>query len=172
MKQVMMMLAAALSCAVFAQGPSPTAPKGLAEAVRPGSVDPIVRLVQIKGMAAKLGVTADQVAKLNALPDPRPELKSLQAKIKSGQERQAELLKADAIDEAAVMAAIDEVWNAKKEVARVQTKRVIAVKSILTPEQVRKALEALKSSRKRPGAASAPRAKDGEKKPAKPKACP
>jgi len=171
MKHAVMMMVVALSCAAFAQGPAQPAAKGRPAGPVPGSVEPIVRLVQNKGMATRLGVSEEQVEKLKALPDFRAEIKALQAKVKVGQERQAELLKADKIDEAAVMAALDEAWNAKKEVARLQTRRVIAVKSILTPEQVRKALDAVKSLRKNP-APKVPRAKDGEKKPAKAKAGP
>ena len=42
------------------------------------------------------------------------------------------------------MAAIDEVFELRKAMAKDQAKRVIAVKSILTPEQVAKAHEEMK----------------------------
>ena len=58
--------------------------------------------------------------------------------------RQFELMKADKIDEAAVMKAIDEVFELRKEMAKAQVKRVIAVKSVLTPEQIEKAREEVK----------------------------
>ena len=59
--------------------------------------------------------------------------------------KQLELMKADKIDEAAVMKAIDEVFELRKEMAKEQIRRVIAVKSILTSEQIAKAREAVKS---------------------------
>ena len=42
------------------------------------------------------------------------------------------------------MKAIDEVFELRKEMAKEQAKRVIAVKSILTPEQIAKAHEEMK----------------------------
>ena len=78
-------------------------------------------------------------------------------------EKQVELLKAEKIDEAAVMQAIDEVFEARKEIAKAQTKRTIEIRSILTPEQVTKALEAmrdLRSSRPRP---NGPKARDARR---------
>jgi len=166
MKQIVVMMAAALTCVAFAQGLAHPVPKGHM-GVAPGTVEPIVRLMQNPEMAAMFGITAEQVAKLKAMPDSRKEIKALQAKIKAGQDRQADLLKADPIDENAVMAALDEVWAAKKEIARLQTKRVIAVRSILTPEQVRKALECVKTSRRHVAPQQPPRAKGGVEK----KAC-
>ena len=60
-------------------------------------------------------------------------------------DRQAELRAAEKIDESAVMATMDEVFAARKEVAKLQMKRLIAVKSILSPEQIKATTEALKS---------------------------
>ncbi|MBR3922042.1 MAG: hypothetical protein IKJ45_02935 [Kiritimatiellae bacterium] len=58
--------------------------------------------------------------------------------------KQLDLMKAEKINEAAVMAAIDEVFELRKAMAKEQAKRVIAVKSVLTPEQVKKAHEEMK----------------------------
>ena len=55
---------------------------------------------------------------------------------------------AEKIDEAAVMATLDEVFAARKEVAKHQMKRLIVVKSILTPEQVKMATEAFRSMKR------------------------
>lgn len=113
-----------------------------------GMMDPVVRAVIMNPqIAEKIGVTQEQAAKLKALNDDKSSIRSIQERIRKGMERQTELLKADKVDEAAVMAAIDEVWDARKEVAKAQTRRVIAVKSILTAEQVKQATEALKAMR-------------------------
>ena len=58
--------------------------------------------------------------------------------------KQLDLMKAEKIDEAAVMAAIDEVFELRKAMAKEQAKRLIAVKTVLTPEQVAKAHEEMK----------------------------
>ena len=160
MKCLMTVLAASLAFAAFAQGPDGAA-KGDRRGATP-SLEPIVQMVRNPKMVEKLGFTEEQVTKLKAIGDSRAALKELQAKVRQGSERQAELLKAEKIDEAAVMAAVDEVWNAKKEIAKIQTKRVIAVRSILSPEQVRQALETFRSTRGKRGAKGAK-----AKKPAK-----
>ena len=160
MKCLMTVLAASLTFAALAQGPDGAA-KGGSRGAGP-SVEPIVQMVRNPKMVEKLGFTEEQVAKLKAIGDSREALKELQAKVRQGSERQAELLKAEKIDEAAVMAAVDEVWNAKREIAKIQTKRVIAVRSVLSPEQVRQALETFRSTRGKRGAKGAK-----AKKPAK-----
>ena len=147
MKCLMTVLVAALAFAAVAQD-SAGGPAAKPSGRGPGpSIEPVVRLAQNPKMAEKLGITEEQAAKLKALEDNRAALKDLQAKVKAGTNRQAELLKAEKIDEAAVMAAIDEVWAAKKEVAKLQTKRVIAIRSILSADQIHKALEAMKAMR-------------------------
>ena len=60
--------------------------------------------------------------------------------------RQVELMKAEKVDEAAVMKAIDEVFELRKQMAKEQVKRVIEIKSILTPEQIAKAREEMKNA--------------------------
>ena len=47
----------------------------------------------------------------------------------------------------AVMSAIDELFDLRKEMAKTQTKRVIAVKALLTSEQLEKAVEELRKVR-------------------------
>lgn len=147
MKCMIAICAAALAFAAVAQ--EPTVRRG-----RAVSIDPVVRAALNPKLAEKLGISEEQSAKLKALNAEKEGLKELNEKVRKGMERQAELLKAEKIDEAAVMAALDEVWEARKEVAKRQTKRIIAVKSILTSEQIAKARESLKTigKRKRPTA--------------------
>lgn len=161
MKFMTLMMAAAMSLAAMAQEAAPQTHG------RPMmSVEPVVRMALNPKMTEKLGVTAEQVAKLKALEDNREAMKALHEKAKKGMERQAELLKADKIDEAAVMAALDETWEARKEVAKLQTKRLVAVRSILTAEQIAKAREAMKAMR-----SQGSRPKAGAKKTPKAGAC-
>lgn len=121
-----------------------------------GIQDPIVFAVMNPRVAEKIGLSDEQKTKLKDL---RGGDRELNEKIRKGMEKQAELLKAETIDEAAVMAAIDEVFEARKAVAKAQTKRLIAIRSILTSEQIAKATEAMKEMRgPRGGEGRGPRA--------------
>ena len=146
MKFALVLVVAAISFAAVAEGP---AKPGQAGGALP--VERIVRMALNPKMVAKFGITEEQVAKLKALPDNREAIKALQAKVNQGNSRQAELLAAEKIDEAAVMAALDESWNARKEIARLQTSRLIAVRAILTPDQIAKVREAMKSMKAKAG---------------------
>ena len=141
MKCLIAMAVAALTLAGVAQGPV----QGKMRRGQVGGADPILRVALNPKVAEKIGLTADQQAKLKALAGDKGDMKGLQEKVRRGMDRQAELLAAEKIDETAVMAAMDEVFEARKEVAKLQTKRLIAVKSILTSEQVKAATEALKA---------------------------
>ena len=140
MKLSMMLLVAAMSFAAVAEEP---AKPGQAGGALP--VERVVRMALNPKMVAKFGITEEQVAKLKALPDNREAIKTLQTKANQGNSRQAELLAAEKIDEAAVMAALDESWNARKKIAKLQTSRLIAVRAILTPDQISKVRSAMKS---------------------------
>ena len=144
MKKLMVVVAAALCCAAFAQGPEGGprrgfAPHGGGMMMNP-MMDPIVRMVNNPKFAEKIGLTDEQKAKLKEL-NKAPARGEEQSKMRDAMKRQAQLLSADKIDEAAVMATIDEVFELRKQTAKAQVKRVIAVKSVLTPEQVKKAKE-------------------------------
>jgi len=147
---VMMMVVAAMFAAVAQEPAKPAHRPGPGTGPAPMTVEPVVRMALNPKMAEKLGVTEEQTAKLKALADNREALKGLHEKARRGFERQAELLKAEKLDEAAVMAALDETWNARKEIARLQTKRIVDVRSILTAEQIAKAREAMKAQRGKP----------------------
>ena len=110
-----------------------------------GGLEPLMRAMQNPKFAEKVGLSAEQQEKLKELKPNRAEMKALNDKVKAATERQSDLLKADVIDAAAVMAAIDEIWDAKKEIAKKQTARVITLKSVLSPEQISKAKAAMKA---------------------------
>ena len=144
---------AALSVAAFAQEPAaPRGPKmgggrlGLAMDAVTG-VEPVLRAVQNPKVAEKLGLSAEQITKLKALSDGQSAMKDLHEKVRKGMAKQTELLQAETIDEKAVMAALDEVWEARKEVAKRQTRRLIEARSVLTAEQIEKARAAMREMR-------------------------
>ena len=107
-------------------------------------IDPIVRMVSNPKAAEKLGLSEEQQAKLKEINKVGEAGRERQKKVREATMKQIELMKADKVDEAAVMKAIDEVFELRKEMAKDQAKRVIAVKAILTPEQVAKAHEEMK----------------------------
>jgi Spy/CpxP family protein refolding chaperone len=101
-------------------------------------------MVSNPAVAEKIGLSDEQKAKLNELKGDREANRAAQDKVRAATMKQLDLMKAEKIDEGAVMAAIDEVFELRKAMAKDQAKRVIAVKSILTPEQVAKAHEEMK----------------------------
>ena len=111
--------------------------------------DPAVMAATNPKIAEKIGLSAEaceQIKKLDT--DNRAKVQELQKKTRELMEKQAQLMKAEKIDEAAVMAAIDELFECRKEMAKTQTKRLISVKSLLTPEQITKATELMKEMRR------------------------
>lgn len=152
MKKLMFLATFALAGAVLAQAPRENGPRPPMTGGAHMAVDPIVRMVSHPKAAEALGITAEQREKLDAcLMGGREQAAETQKKLRGAMDRQMKLLDADKVDEAAVMAAIDEVFDLRKEMAKAQTKRVIAVKSILTPEQIAKGREQLKQMRGRRG---------------------
>ena len=155
MKSLIMVAVAALSCVAFAEGGPEGGPRpdGGRRGFGPreggmgpmmGGMDPIVRMVSNPAVAEKLGLSDEQKAKLKELKGDNQSNREAQKKVREATMKQLELMKAEKIDEAAVMAAIDEVFELRKAMAKEQAKRVIAVKSVLTPEQVAKAHEEMK----------------------------
>ena len=155
MKSLIIVAVAALSCVAFADGgPEVGArPEGGRRGFGPreggmgpmmGGMDPIVRMVSNPAVAEKIGLSDEQKAKLNELKGDKEANRAAQDKVRAATMKQLDLMKAEKIDEGAVMAAIDEVFELRKAMAKEQAKRVIAVKSVLTPEQVKKAHEEMK----------------------------
>lgn len=194
MKKLMFAMVAALSFAVVAQdaegpkagqrdggfrhGPRDRGAMAAERGMMPGGFgggmmgDPAVMAATNPKIAEKIGLSAEaceQIKKLDT--DNRAKVQELQKKTRELMEKQAQLMKAEKIDEAAVMAAIDELFECRKEMAKTQTKRLISVKSLLTPEQITKATELLKEFRRERMAKRATRAqKDGDKGGVKPEA--
>lgn len=144
MKKLMAVAFAVLACAALAQGK-----EGSKEGPRRGAGDAVMAAMNPK-VAEQLGVPEDVRARLKQIDaEARAEIKDLQSKTRAAMEKQAKLMKAPKIDEDAVMAVIDELFDLRKAMAKAQTKRVIAVKSQLSPEQLAKALEIVKAFREK-----------------------
>lgn len=152
MKSLTIMVATALCCAAFAYGAEGMTPRdggrrggiGMRGGDKPMMGNPILRAVSDPKAVEKLGLSEDQLAKLKEIKNVGKTDREKQRKVREAAMKQLELMKADKIDETAVMAAIDEVFQLRKEMAKAQAKRVIAVKSILTPEQIAKIHETMK----------------------------
>lgn len=154
MKKLMMIAVAALCCVVLADGPEggPRRPGG------PGfhggmggmrhpemGMDPIVFAVMRPRIVEKLGLSDEQKEKLKAVMDRAKDGRETMKKVREATKRQFDLMKAEKVDEAAVMKAIDEVFELRKQMAKEQVQRVIEIKAILTPEQIAKAREEMKA---------------------------
>lgn len=148
MKTLLTFATVALAAASLAAGPKEgrePGQRGRRGGIEGGSSDPVVRLVCNPKVAEKIGLSEEQRGKIKEINKAnRDNSEDLRKALRDAMEKQAELLKADKIDEAAVMAEIDKAFDARREMAKRQTRRVIAIKAVLTPEQVSKALEILK----------------------------
>ncbi len=160
MRSIVVVAVAALCCAAFADAPEGGArPEGGRRGFGPregmgqmmgmmggmGGIDPaVVRAVSNPAFAEKLGLSEEQKAKIKAASVTPEANREAHKKLRDASMKQAELMRAEKIDEAAVMAAIDEAFELRKTMAKEQAKRTIAIKSVLTPEQVKKAQEEMK----------------------------
>lgn len=155
MKKLMMMAVAALCCVALADGPEggPRRPGG--PGFRGGmggmrhhemGMDPIAIAVMRPRIVEKLGLSDEQKEKLKAVTDRvKDSRESTDSKVREATMKEINLMKAEKVDEAAVMKAIDEVFELRKQMAKEQARRVIEIKSILTPEQITKAREEMRA---------------------------
>ena len=153
MKKLMMIAVAALCCVALADGPErgerrPGGHFGGMGGMRHHEVgmDPIVFAVSRPKIVEKLGLSDEQKTKLKAVTDrAKEDRESMNKKVRESAKKQFDLMKAEKVDEAAVMKAIDEVFELRKQMAKDQVRRVIEIKSILTPEQIAKAREEMRA---------------------------
>ena len=150
MKKLMMIAVAALCCVALADGPERErhagGPRGGMGGMRHHEMgmDPIVFAVSRPQVVEKLGLSDEQKAKLKAVTDRVRDGREGMRKVREATMKQFDLMKADKVDEAAVMKAIDEVFELRKQMAKDQVRRVIEIKAILTSEQIAKAREEMK----------------------------
>ena len=110
--------------------------------------DPAIVAVMNPQVAEKIGLDDATQIKIKEIDlDLRKTNRELQKKTREVMEKQAKLMKEAKVDEAAVMSAIDELFDLRKEMAEAQIKRVLAVKALLTPEQLEKAAEEMRKVR-------------------------
>ena len=108
--------------------------------------DPAVWAVLNPRVAEKLGLSEEVREKIKKIDaDCRAKSRELQDKSREIMDRQSKLMDAEKIDEAAVMASIDELYEVRKEETKTQMRRVIGVKALLTSEQLAKVNEVRKS---------------------------
>jgi len=110
-----------------------------------GQLGFLVPLLRKPETAAKIGLPEEKAQALAAtFADLDAQLKAANAKLPAAFEKQAKALEADPVDEAAALAAVNEVWDLRREVAVLQTRKVIAIRAALSAEQIAKARELLR----------------------------
>lgn len=155
MKKILMMATMVFACVAMAQGTAEgrgfrrgPGGHGFGPGMAGAGGDPAVMAVMNPNVAKKIGLSDELRAKIReAGSASRDEIDAKQKKMRECMDRQAELMKAPKIDEAAVMAVVDELFNVRRDMAKLQVKRIIAVKALLTPQQLAAALEEVKRMR-------------------------
>lgn len=106
------------------------------------------RMITRPQFAKELGLSEDTINELNdSFTDIDVRILDLQTKLEEASKVQSDLLKATPLDEEAVMKAVDAVWELRKQIAVLQTQKLIVVLKTLTPEQTAKARELLQNRR-------------------------
>ena len=107
-----------------------------------------IRMITQPQTAQELGLTQEVVDNLNdTFTDIDTRVFGLQTELEEAMKVQDELLKATPVDENAVLEAVAKVWDIRKEMAALQTRKLIAVLTTLTPEQTAKAREMMQNGR-------------------------
>ncbi|MBQ7666811.1 MAG: hypothetical protein IJS46_02320 [Kiritimatiellae bacterium] len=87
--------------------------------------------------AEKIGIDREKASALAAtLAGYDKDVAAANGKLRAAMKKQAEAIDKAAPDEAEVMAAVNEVWDIRRDIALVQTKKLLAVKNTLTAEQI------------------------------------
>ncbi len=166
MKMLMMAALAVFTCVAWADD-KPARPERRGPAPSFSMVDNVAGFVLRPKMAEQLQLTDEQKEKIKGMRKADREAnREVQKRVAEAMGKQMKLLEAETIDEAAVMAAIDELFEAKKQVAKNQTKRLIELKGVLTKEQLesaRKAMMVKRPPRERRGRGPQEGRKGGDK---------
>jgi Spy/CpxP family protein refolding chaperone len=103
----------------------------------------VMRMLTADSRAAReLGLTDEQIKQIQeAASGSTQQIRDLNALIEKAALRQAELLKADTLDEAAVLKAVQETGELRTQMAMLRIKQLIVAHKVLTPEQRAKARE-------------------------------
>lgn len=102
-------------------------------------------LMRNEKLAEALGVTEEQMDSLKTHVDVhRVEYRSLEEQLKDCGMQQAQIMTQDQIDEEALMLAIDECFEIRKELAKLKMQQLLLVKRTLTPDQIAKARQMMR----------------------------
>jgi Spy/CpxP family protein refolding chaperone len=107
-------------------------------------------LVSDPKAAEVVGLKPDQVKMIEAaLLDARKKLIELRAKMELAAVEQAELIRQENADEAAVMKAVERTGELHTEIAKLEVRQLLAVRRMLTPEQQQKLHDAVRERMRR-----------------------
>ncbi len=156
-------LASLLAVSVRGQGPAggPAARGGPGEGARPAPMERIMgggdleqsmllRLLDNPRIAETIQLTDAQRKTLAAAFEPfDDQLKEVQPKLQEAIKVQTALLGELKPDEDKLMAAVDDVWGLRAEIAKIQTRKLMALRSHLTVDQINRAREMAEGFRQR-----------------------
>jgi len=111
----------------------------------------LLRIMEAPRVAEMLGLTDEQKAELKEI-DARFEgtLTELRQKQEAATRKQAEALRDAEASEEAVLKAVEELWAVRTEQAKVQVRKLLAVRAKLTAEQLAKVRQASPETRQPP----------------------
>lgn len=95
--------------------------------------------------AERLGLAEDQVQRLRgAVESSRTEYAALRAQLEAAALQQARIMTAEPVDESALMAAVDTLFDVRAEMAKLKLRQLLMVKAVLTPEQLASARQMMR----------------------------
>lgn len=105
-----------------------------------------VRIIQAPGIAEQLGLEEEQAATIREnLQETRDRMIDLRAALEVAAEQQAELMRREPIDEAAVMAMIEELGAIRTRIDQLRIREIIFLRQVLTDEQRARAQELMRT---------------------------
>ena len=102
----------------------------------------IEKMLENTELIKEIGVSDEKVAEIKAkIIDISKQQVELEAKQKLAAIEQAELMKAEKLDEKAIMSAVEKSGTIHTEIAKLRISKMVLLKNALTPEQIKKARE-------------------------------
>lgn len=109
----------------------------------------LVGILDNKKMSEDILLTAEQRSNLEAaFKTADSELETTGKKLDEAVKKQADAVKAENPDTDAVMAQVDEVWKLRGEIAKIQTRKMLALRKELTAEQLARAKKIINEQRR------------------------
>ncbi len=116
-------------------------------------------------LADRIGLTDEQRVAIQAdVKELDEELDVLRPHLQEAAQAQAELLRGEDPDEDRIMTAVEETWRLRTEMAKIQTRKILAVRAHLTEEQragIQEMTETVRARMGRDRAAPAPGQRPG-----------